>query len=819
MAVIDGHGDGVGNLLATLQGLDLVAGVIQLVLPVAVLVDGERAVSALAVVVDGPGVLVVDVHVGHVQLATGGGGAVFGDCAVGFAGQRRLVVGAVDGDRDGALRAVSGGDREGLGQLLADAQGLDLGIGVVQGVLPVAVGVDGELAVLALGIGLGLEDGFARVLVRHVQLAAGGGDLVFLDRALVVIVLAGGDDGGVVGAGDINRDDLGGGAAMAVVDGHGDGVGDLLAFLQGLDFVAAIVQRVGPLARAVDGEAAIRPLAVVADGPAVGVVGVDVMLGQLTRDRGVGAIFLDAAGGRARDGRGIVGAGDRDGDDLRGFAAMAVVDGHGDGVGHLLALCQGLDLLAVVVQRVDPLAVLVEGEAAVLALAVVVERPGVGVGGVDVVLGQLTRHFLGAIFRDVTGGLAGDGRNIVGAVDGDRDRAGGAVGGGDREGLLQRLARGQRLYARVGLVQAVDPVAVGVDRERAIDARTVGHCYEEGLAVVGVDYVELAIGGGDFVFLDRAGVVARLGGGDQGRVIDADHGDFHGGGRGRAARIGDHVGNRGGSGLPLGQVLEAGARDEHVAAVRLHDEGAAVGTGDRDAAGGHGAAIDRDDAQRIAIGIAVVGQQVAAHGGLFIDAGGIVDGDGCVIGVAGVASAAAAAGRAVQRVNAAARVGVGQVQRAGRFQDAGQAHEAAAAVVAAAARQGGGRGVQDFKRILPSLQGGQQAVGVGARGRSDRRFGRVGQGAGQVAADSNFAAFPDHDRHAVLDLQGHRRARGGNDVAAGGHVAALPQFGQGPVAIAYPCATGEFSDDCGRRVGHVGSVSGSYPRWPDTRGG
>jgi hypothetical protein len=40
----------------------------------------------------------------------------------------------------------------------------------------------------------------------------------------------------------------------------------------------------------------------------------------------------------------------------------------------------------------------------------------------------------------------------------------------------------------------------------------------------------------------------------------------------------------------------------------------------------------------------------------------------------------------------------------------------------------------------------------------------------------------------------------------------LMQFRQRSVAIANPSATGDFVDDCGRRVGHVGSVSGSYPR-------
>ena len=494
---------------------------------------------------------------------------------------------------------------------------------------------------------------------------------------------------------------------------------------------------------------------------------------------------------------------------------MAVVDGHGDGVGDLLAFLQRLNLVAGVVQFVLPVAVGIDGELAVLAVAVVADGPGVRVGGVDVGDIELAGGNGGAVFGHSAVRLAAQLGFVVGAIDGDGDRAGGAVGGGDGEGLGQLLAHGQRLHARVGLVQVVDPVAVGVDGERAVHTRAVGHGHEERLAIVRVDDIELAIRGGDFVFLDRAGVVARLGGGDLGRVIDADHGYFHGGGGGRAAGVGDHVGNRGGRGLALRQMLEAGARHEHIAAVRLHDEGAAVGAGDSDAIRRHGAAVDRDKAQRIAVGIAVVDQQVAAHGALFIGAGNVIDGQGRVVVVArGAAVTTGAAGGAVDRVGATARIGVGQVQRAGGFQDTGQAHEAAAAVVAAAAGQGGGGRIQHVERILARLQGRQQAVGVGALGRGHGRFGRVGQRAGHVLGDRHRPAFADHDRHAIFHLQRHRGARCRDDVAAGGHLAALVQLGQGPVAIAYPRATGDFVDDCGGGVGHVGSVSGSYPRWP-----
>ncbi|CUI85558.1 Uncharacterised protein [Achromobacter xylosoxidans] len=707
VAIVHGHDDGVGQVFTVLERLDIRIGVVELVGPLAVLVERERTVLALAVVVQRPGVRVVGVDVVLGQLTGGDVRTIFLDGARGRAADGRGVVGAVDGDDDLARGAVGAGDREGLGQVLLGTQLLDGRGVVVELEAPVAVGVDGERAVLALEVGLRAEHGLAGIRIGDVELAGSGQGGVFLDGALVVARLARGDDGGVVGTGDIDGDGLGGGTAMAVIDGHGDGVGDLLAF------------------------------------------------------------------------------------------------------------GQRLNLGAVVVEHVGPLAVLVDGELAVLAVAVVADGPGVRVGSVDVGDVQLAGGAGGAVLGHGAVGLAAQLRIIVGAVDGDGDGALGAIGGGDGEGLDQLLAHGQGLDLGIVVVEFVLPVAVGVDGELAVLALGVGLRVEGGFAGVLVGHVQLAAGDEVAVFLDVAGVVARLGGGDLGRVIDADHGYFHGGGGGRAAGVGDHVGNRGGRGLALRQMLEAGARHEHVAAVRLHDEGAAVGAGDSDAIRRHGPAVDRDQAQRIAVGIAVVDQQVAAHGALFIGAGNVIDGQGRVVVVArGAAITAGAAGGAVDRVGATARIGVGQVQRAGGFQDAGQAHEAAAAVVAAAAGQGGGGRIQHVERILARLQGRQQAVGVGALGRGHGRFGRVGQRAGHVLGDRHRPAFADHDRHAIFHLQRHRGARCRDDVAAGGHLAALVQLGQGTVAIAYPRATGDFVDDCGGGVGHVGSVSGSYPRWP-----
>ena len=86
--------------------------------------------------------------------------------------------------------------------------------------------------------------------------------------------------------------------------------------------------------------------------------------------------------------------------------------------------------------------------------------------------------------------------------------------------------------------------------------------------------------------------------------------------------------------------------------------------------------------------------------------------------------------------------------------DAGQAHETAAAIIARTAADHGGGRIQDFKRVLAGLRGRQQALGIGALGRGDGGFGRIGQRARYVPIHGDLTAFADHDGHAVFHLQG-----------------------------------------------------------------
>src|SRR5690606_33160415 len=115
------------------------------------------------------------------------------------AGDGGRVVGAVDGDGDGARRAVDAGDVEGLGDRIADVEAVE---GAVGGEGPGAGGVDGEGADGAHR-GAGRESVGRVVHVGAGEGARGGERGVGLDQ-------------GDAGAGD-------GGRVVCAVDGDGDG--------------------------------------------------------------------------------------------------------------------------------------------------------------------------------------------------------------------------------------------------------------------------------------------------------------------------------------------------------------------------------------------------------------------------------------------------------------------------------------------------------------------------------------------------------------------------------------------------------------------
>ncbi|KAG1483428.1 hypothetical protein G6F54_013543 [Rhizopus delemar] len=147
--------------LPSSTALDVLVGVVQVVGPVAGVIDRERAIRTLAAVINGHGVGVGGVDVGDVDLARGDQRAIFRDSTVSLAGQDRDVVGAHDRDHDLTGGAVSGGDRKRFRQGLASAQALNGRVVVGEVIRPLAIGIDGERAMLASGIRLSHKHGFA----------------------------------------------------------------------------------------------------------------------------------------------------------------------------------------------------------------------------------------------------------------------------------------------------------------------------------------------------------------------------------------------------------------------------------------------------------------------------------------------------------------------------------------------------------------------------------------------------------------------------------------------------------------------------------
>ncbi|KAG1440240.1 hypothetical protein G6F55_013540 [Rhizopus delemar] len=133
------------------------------------------------------------VRIGHVQLAAGSQRQVFRDGALVIArlsrGDDGAVIGAVDGDgdvlRDHATIAVIDGHGERFGERFTGLQALDILVGVVQVVGPVARTIDREGTVGALAAvidGPGVRVG--RVNVGDVDLASGDQRAVFGNRTV-----------------------------------------------------------------------------------------------------------------------------------------------------------------------------------------------------------------------------------------------------------------------------------------------------------------------------------------------------------------------------------------------------------------------------------------------------------------------------------------------------------------------------------------------------------------------------------------------------------------------------------------------------------
>src|SRR5207248_2894454 len=189
------------------------------------------------------------------------------------------------------------------------------------GVGPVARRIEGEaaVAVAAGGAGLGGEAGLALVDIGDGQRPAGR--QVAGNNPDIHADYDGGcaaEHRGDVGAVDGDGDELAGGA----VGGHrGEAVGDALAGAELLPYATLFRSGVGPVARRIEGEAAV---AVAAGGAGLGgearLALVDIGDGQRparrrSEERRVGKVG-DSGGGRAPEHQGGVGAADGGGEQL-----------------------------------------------------------------------------------------------------------------------------------------------------------------------------------------------------------------------------------------------------------------------------------------------------------------------------------------------------------------------------------------------------------------------------------------------------------------------------------------------------------------------
>ena len=717
-------------------------------------IDGEHAVGGGTVAGDAPGDGLGGVDVGTGGLA-GDGGTVLGDRGGIVGGQvdDRRVVGAVDGDGDGLedrrALVVDGLDHEGLGDGLALAEGLGGGLGVIEDEAPGAGGVDAEGAVgrgrradHAPGGGGGAVDVRGGQLTGDRGDAAGGGAVVeravFGDRADDVGARVGGGQD-VVRAVDRDGDRLIDDRAELV--GRADHVGlrDGLAFAEGLRGGLRVVQDVRPGAGdGVELEGTVGVVARAAGDDGVGAEGrgVDVGRGDRARDgvrareqrtAVVMAGFRDGTGERRAAGfRTVVRAVDRDRDDLVEGSALVVGRADRERERDDLAFAQGLRGGEGVVEGVAPDAARGEVERTVGIGRGADEGPaegggGVGVGGRERAGSRDRARDRGAVVEgagfgdgaDEGGGRVGHDRRVVGAGDGDDDRARARGGRGVRRG--DRVREGQRVAG----VEVIERVGAGVEapgqgtRGLRVGERTVrdGEQGEE-------------IGVGEAV-AGRAGVGDRDGGRHDIGQVDVAQGE-----RACGGEAGVRLGERGGSGV-------AGADGDRRGVVRARE-----GHGDvlRDGriGGSTGVVADRDgvdDGDRLAGG-QVLDERVG-HAELPIDVAVVLAGH-------------------------VAREDEGRGGTEGRVEGGGDRHAGGGRDGLQADRRGGDVGDVEVREGERAGVGKGRGLGVLGQGRVDvdRRDRRAVIGAGDVDDDRAAA------RRAVA-VNGDQRVREGQDFALG----------------------------------------------------
>ena len=499
---------------------------------------------------------VVDVDVARRRQGSGCGDLrVFDDRGDGRRGDGR-VIGTVDGDGQGVggRAAVAVADRIGkrVAERFPDPEGLHGGQAVVEGIGIGPVGTDRQGAVDSrCGIVGEEEHDVMGVGVRGAgQETCGGGLGVFGDGG------GGAADGGnVVGAVDGYGQGVGACRAVIVPDGIGEHVEEPFPDAECLHGGQAVVEGIGIGAIGIEGQ---RP--VCSSDVAHGLDSQDVVGVGIARDRhGTGSgeqRVLGYGSRRSADGRRIVGAVDGDGQGVGGRAAVAVADRVGKRIGGGFPHAEGLYGGQAVVQRIGVRSVGREGERAV--------KPGLGnLGGerqgvVNVRVlrgGQGSRCGDPRVFGDGGGG-GGDCGNIVCAVDGHGQGAGGASALAVRHRVLENVGQGfahaECLHGGQAVVECIGVGAVGVQGQGSETP-----CFA-GLGREGQGVPDIRIEGrGDHAAGRKLDVLrnAGRGRGQHGQILGTIDGDGQGIGGRAAVSVVDGVGESVGDGFARTEAL------------------------------------------------------------------------------------------------------------------------------------------------------------------------------------------------------------------------------------------------------------------------
>nr|WP_291551601.1 hypothetical protein [Comamonas sp. SCN 65-56] len=127
-------------------------------------------------------------------------------------------------------------------------------------------------------------------------------------------------------------------------------------------------------------------------------------------------------------------------------------------------------------------------------------------------------------------------------------------------------------------------------------------------------------------------------------------------------------------------------------------------------------------------------------------------------------------------------------------------------VATTAAAQGGGRRFQLGQRVLPGIDGGDDVVHRGVRGRCDGGFAGVWRG-DQIGGERNVLPLADGDDCGAVGLDLHTGTSGGDDFGIGSNAHAFTDGGEGAVGTLDPGLAREMGDENGGWSSHGVSIN------------